>query len=76
MYDRYFMQVDEVSLRSVVCKELPPAEVNVYGRGHINLVNANWHPTRLEDYHGEKTCVIEEDFRFPAFEGCTEEIVG
>ncbi|KAK0381135.1 hypothetical protein CLIM01_01492 [Colletotrichum limetticola] len=60
----------------VVYKELPPAEANLYVRGHINLVNADWHPARLEDYHGENIRVIEEHFSFPAFEGCTEENVG
>lgn len=74
MYDEYFVQVDEVSLRSVVYKELPPADANLYVRGHINLVNADWQPARLEDYHEEN--IIEEHFSFPAFEGCTEENVG
>ncbi|KAI3528187.1 hypothetical protein CTAM01_13047 [Colletotrichum tamarilloi] len=43
MHNEYFVQVDEVSLRSVVYKELPSAEANLYVRGHINLVNADWH---------------------------------
>ncbi|KAK1513786.1 hypothetical protein CABS01_07192 [Colletotrichum abscissum] len=59
-----------------VYKELPSAEANLYVRGHINLVNADWHHARLEDYHGENICVIEEHFSFPAFEGCTGENVG
>ncbi|KAJ0308709.1 hypothetical protein COL516b_003254 [Colletotrichum fioriniae] len=72
--DKERFDLDEVSLRSVVYKELPPADANLYVRGHINLVNADWQPARLEDYHEEN--IIEEHFSFPAFEGCTEENVG
>ncbi|KAK1449320.1 hypothetical protein CMEL01_08635 [Colletotrichum melonis] len=61
---------------TVVYKELPPAEANLYVRGHINLVNADWHHARLEDYHGENIRVNEDHFSFPAFEGCTGENVG
>ncbi|KAK1675367.1 hypothetical protein BDP55DRAFT_152272 [Colletotrichum godetiae] len=74
MSDEYFVQVDDTSLRSIVYKELPPAEANLDIRGHINLVSAEWEPARLEDYHGDR--VIEDHFSFPELEGCTEENVG
>ncbi|KAL2882727.1 hypothetical protein SGCOL_001938 [Colletotrichum sp. CLE4] len=74
MYDQYFVQVDDTSLRSIVYRELPPAEANMDIRGHISLVSAEWEPARLEDYHGDR--VIEDHFSFPELEGCTEENVG
>lgn len=68
---KYFIQIDEDALRSVVYDAPQATEGDPYGEGYVNFVKADWEPTS-EDIPEE-----DKDLEpYEPIEGCHDEDVG
>ncbi|KAI7466088.1 hypothetical protein KC357_g7469 [Hortaea werneckii] len=71
---RYFIQVDEEALQSV----LSAPECDMYGGGYVDFVDSQWEPMGEEEDEDEDEYALcaEDRETFDSIEGCTEEDVG